>query len=324
MMKLAPLLCVVAFLSGGCAGISIQPDDPAAEAQARVLDEMVEARQDRQDARAESPQAEPGPDMASLIQEGDVQRRGGEVAQALWSYLKAHDLDRSDPEPLLRIASIHIHGDPERAAAIFRKLDREHPDSATAKTGLGLVYVAQGDEAAAETALREALQREPDFPAAHNALGLVLDRQGNPSEGRPHFVRASELQPRSYVPLNNLGVSFLKTQENERAVAVLQRASLVEHRDPAVFNNLGVGLARLGRFEQALAAFRRAGPEHAAWNNLGTVRLERGELDAAILAYEQALLAAPIDDRLEILRNLEFATRKRTEESDAAPAAPAP
>ena len=86
---------------------------------------------------------------------------------------------------------------------------------------------------------------------------------------------------------------------------------LIERRDPAVFNNLGVALGRLDRFDEALQAFRRAGPEHVALNNLAFVQRERGLVFEAIESYEKALLAAPPDDRLEILRNLDLATKER-------------
>jgi Flp pilus assembly protein TadD len=249
--------------------------------------------------------------LPSLLARGDALLTAGDPSRALITYLKAHDLDLGHPAPLLRIASLHLPREPDRSVAIFQELASREPAAPGPKTGLGLARVAQGDYAAAEILLRQALDVEPDYPAALNALGLVLEQRNAHEEARQRFTRAAELQPLSYVPLNNLGVSYLTNHDDHRAEEALRRASLLEHRDPVVFNNLGIALGRIGRFEDALEAFRRAGPEHAAWNNLGFVHYERREVGAAIEAYEKALLASPIDDRLEILRNLDLAIAVR-------------
>lgn len=312
MLRCAAFVVWVVMSSSGCALFSARSLDPTAQANAALAEEIARSRAARTAADSGQELAEaPPPTVQSLIAEGNDKLVSGDPGRALWSYLKAHDLDRSDPAPLLRIASLHLPKEPERSFAIFEEMAAREASSPGPKTGLGLAFVAQGDYAAAEMALRQALDLDPDYPAALNALGLVLEQRNEHEEARQRFERAAELQPRSYVPLNNLGVSYLATHDDVRAQVVLRKASLLEHRDPAVFNNLGVALGRTGKFDAALEAFRKGGPEHAALNNLGFVHLERDEVGLAIAAYEKALLAAPLDQRLPILRNLEIANARK-------------
>ncbi len=308
MRRFVTTCSLVVALGTGCANLAITPADPVAQANAALAEEIARSRAARGEAGSGQELKEaPPPTIPSLLAEGDRQVLTGDSAGALWSYLKAHELDLGDPAPLLRIASLHLPREPERSSAIFEHLAAQEPASAGPKTGLGLAHVARGDYAAAEMTLRQALDIDQDYPAALNALGLVLEQRNAHDEARQRFERAAELQPRSYVPLNNLGVSYLATHDDVRAQNVLRRASLLEHRDPAVFNNLGVAYGRTGKFKEALEAFRKGGPEHVALNNLGFVHFERGELGDAIEAYEKALLVAPLDDRLPILRNLDVA-----------------
>jgi len=306
-------LIAVVLINVGCATSGVGQSDPSRKVQAEILEQIVREQEARRELQGMAFEDPPPETVESYLSEGDGLRNAGDAARALWVYLKAHELDISDPRPLVRIAELHLGPDPERAVEIFSHLARQNDGCAAPLTGLGLAHLAQGDGAAAERVLRRALELDPDFPAAHNALGIVLEQRAAHDEARIHFARAIALQPSSYEPLNNLGASYLATRENAQALRTLERAALLEARDPAVFNNLGVALGRLGRHDEAFKAFLRAGPEYAAWNNMGWVRYEQGDYSAAISAYERALLVARGEQRLEILRNL-LITRKALEQ----------
>jgi Flp pilus assembly protein TadD len=306
-------LIAVALANLGCATSGVGQSDPAREVQAEILEQMVREQEARRELQGTTFEDPPPQTVVGYLKEGDGLREAGETPGALWVYLKAHALDRSDPRPLLKIATLHLRAEPERAVAIFSHLAERNDGSAAPLTGLGLAHVAQGDGAAAEMALRRALDIDPDFPAACNALGIVLEQRAAHDEAREYFEHAIALQPSSYEPLNNLGASYLATRDNARALHALQRAALLDARDPAVFNNMGIALGRLDRYDEALEAFLRGGPEHAAWNNMGWVRYEQGQYAAAVSAYERALMAARGEARLGVLRNL-LAAKKALEQ----------
>lgn len=306
---------VVGVLLVGCASL------PGSRTGARAFDpalqeQLIRQRQER--ASAEAPPAAAGPSgVEDRLRRGDGLRRDGAAAAAMWSYLQAHELDPSAPEPIARMASLHLQVDPERAEALFHELLEEHPEGGAAHTGLGLVRIERHDWAGAREALETALRSSPRSAVAHSALGVCLDRLGEPAEARRAYLRAIELAPRFYEALNNLGVSYLTTGEFDAAAEVLRRAARQQARDPAVHNNLGLALGRLRRYDDALAAFRRAGEEQAARNNLGYVSYLNGDYQRAIAEYERALLASG-GQRLQVLRNLRVAKRAQRESDPSA------
>jgi Flp pilus assembly protein TadD len=300
----------------GCASLpwNDSPEDEGAD----MVRELRELREARSQADAASP---PEPDtgtVASHMEAGDRHRRAGEDARALWSYLRAHSLDRDDPQPLQRIAGMHLEGDPMRAEAIFRELVHRDPDSLLARTGLGIALIARG-----KWQLQQTVNGNGGLPISHDALGVTLEHLGRADEAQAQFRRAAELQPMSHVPWNNLAVSLLAAGKPEESVAVLQRAVQLEERDPSVWNNLGLALGKLGQYEDALTAFRRAGSERAAFNNLGLVQEMNGDCRTALRTYERALHAeGPPEERRAVMRNARSCKPSPSAIADSSPDVP--
>ena len=291
-------------------------DEPAA---AERLEEL-RASQARERATELVPAAAEPARLEEHLARGDAQREKGDHPRALWAYLLAHRLDRSDPRPIARIGTLHLTREPERAEAIFRELVHREGDSAIARTGLGLALLARSAWSEAVVELTRAIDEDEALAAAHNALGVALDQLERAEDARTHYRRAAELQPRGHEPLNNLGVSLLAGGAYAEAAAAFEAAARIEPRDAAVWNNLGVARGRLGQYEAALTAFRRAGDERAAQNNLGWVHYLNGDYDGALAAYERALHAAGRpEDRLPVLKNARAAQAAKTESAPAKP-----
>jgi Flp pilus assembly protein TadD len=299
------LLGLLPLLSG-CASIGSMLGQESGAFDAKVQAELIRKQQEARAATA-VPVDELEPESLEFrLLAGDEHRLVGEYANAMWSYLKAHELDPEDTAPILRMASLHLMADPDHAEKIFLDLVAKYPERGAAYTGLGLVRIARHDWEGARDALIRAVARSPRSALAHSALGVCLDRTGDHDEARQAYQRAVALHPDSYEALNNLGVSYLTTGDFAGAEEALRRASTQQSRDPAVFNNLGLALGRLERYDEALEAFRQAGPEQAARNNLGYVAYLNGNYGRARAEYELALLARG-DQRLEVLRNLQVA-----------------
>jgi Flp pilus assembly protein TadD len=302
-----------ALVLAGCSlfGGSQAPDDNAA-----LLEQMREIQAERHTADKGSP-APKEPTLEDRLREGDRLRQSGDLARALWAYLRAHAIDPEDPRPRARIGAVRLQIDPKRAEDIFRELSKSTGGSALARTGLGLALIARQQWAPAIVELRAAVEKDGRLAVAHDALGVALERSGDVAGARESYRRAASLSPRSHEPLNNLGVSYLRTGEFGAAASALDAAARIEPRDPAVSNNLGLALGRLRRYDDALSAFRRAtSSEQAALNNLGYVRYLNGDYGGALEVYERALLApGTSEQRLSVLRNLRAA--KRAQEGGA-------
>lgn len=275
------MVVACALAAGGCASDGAQ--------QRELLRELQEEQAERNAAAprlAESDTAS----FASLLRDGDEFRDQGDLASALWSYLQAYRLDRTNLQAIVRIGGIHLSQDAAKAEEIFEALLKQEPESADALTGLAIARCGAGNPAAAIDLLRLAVKLEPRHAPALNTLGVLLDQRGEHAEARQLFEQAWNVQPRSHVPLNNLGLSFLATDELDRAVAEFSRAAQLGPRDATTQNNLGLALARVGRENEALAAFRRAGPEQAALNNMGFAAYKNRDFERALAWYEKALL----------------------------------
>ena len=307
-------LLLLGLLLSGCAHDSrSQPQQRALEAA-----QAEEIRRQRLRAAAQAKPIEPKPQtVKERLRKGDVLRRDGAYAAAMWTYLKAHEVDPKDPEPTARMASLHLLVEPDLAETIFRELTESHPESGAAHTGLGLALIARHDWLDAREVLTRAIRINSRSAVAHSALGVVLDRLGEHTAAREAYTRATTLQPRYYEALNNLGVSYLATEEFAAAAKALRRASLQQDGDPAVFNNLGLALGRMERYGAAFDAFQRAGSEQAARSNLGYVCFLNGDYERAVAEYERALLVGG-DQKLLVLRNL-LAAQRAEKDLDAFP-----
>lgn len=98
------------------------------------------------------------------------------------------------PPPRERVASLiqdglvaARNGEIETAAAAFRKASDIDPAAAEAWTNLGVVLIRSGDEARGVEAFRRALRAVPGHLEAHRNLAVALDRQGRGTEAARHY-----------------------------------------------------------------------------------------------------------------------------------------
>jgi Flp pilus assembly protein TadD len=76
-----------------------------------------------------------------------------------------------------------------RAAAIglLQKALELRPGDAGTWNALGVVLVAEGDNARGGNAFSKALRLNPNYAEAHRNLAVVLDRQGRSHEAAAHY-----------------------------------------------------------------------------------------------------------------------------------------
>jgi diguanylate cyclase len=159
---------------------------------------------------------------------------------------------------------------------------------------------------------------------ALNRAGLTYEELGDPARGEPLMLRALEIareiegQEEMFSALNNLASNLLhaaKSQQGELARATLLRArqyglealTLAEasgnaHRQAVCLGNLANAQTALGDYAQALSYIERQaglaqqngyrGMALTALSNRAELERHRGDLDAAIRLFNQALAAA--------------------------------
>jgi len=193
-----------------------------------------------------------------------------------------------------------------------------------------------------EALLEKELQRRVFTGFAFDELVRIFKREGRYERLAALCERAVAAQPDDYALLGDLGEAYLKTGESDRAAGIFRRMTAMEPEDAMAFCRLGNALAAGGDLDGAEAACRRAAeiePLSAAsycerlaavFNErghreravrmaarcieinaaepayhllIGDILIARGDIEAAIAAYERAAslrpeCAAPYANRL--------------------------
>jgi type IV pilus assembly protein PilF len=165
---------------------------------------------------------------------------------------------------------------------------------------LGTSLLQQGD---VQAALREYLQAETDdddLPQVHNALGLLYAYSiHRPQEAEEQFKKALALDKEFSDARNNLGTLYLSRGRYAEAAQQFEQALRNPLYRDRVFaeSNLGLALFKAGQQEKGLQRIEAAlamNPKYCqGWRQLGTLRSERGELDAAREAFEKYAASCP-------------------------------
>ena len=101
----------------------------------------------------------------------------------------------------------------EAAQKQLEPLVETAPDSFQINELLGLVYVAQGEQAKANRFLAKAVRLNPTVTEARTALATNLLALQRADEAEIHFRKAVELNPRAYDTNNNLGEFYIRLGE---------------------------------------------------------------------------------------------------------------
>ncbi|MGE5492738.1 MAG: XrtA/PEP-CTERM system TPR-repeat protein PrsT [Actinomycetota bacterium] len=216
------------------------------------------------------------PDLLNAL--GRAQQAGKDYQQALATYGKWAALDRSSPEPYLRMADIHLangnreaavgslkkslelapiapvairlHGvlqgqgeaEAERFAAAWLK---DHPKDASFLYYLGDQALVKKDYDTASRHYKAALEIQPDNAAVLNNLAWVAGRQKSPLAVQ-YAERANRLAPNQPAMMDTLAMLLIDKGESKRALELLRRAVELAPNAPQIRLNLAKALIRAG------------------------------------------------------------------------------
>lgn len=149
--------------------------------------------------------------------------------------------------------------------------------------------------------LDRAIALDPGFAPAHADRGALAYKAGDYESAVEHYARAAELEPDNARAHLCLGIAQRQQGDFEAGIASQRRALAIDPEFAGAHYNLGVALAERDP-EAAIEAFEaavRVAPSYSlAWHNLGTLRMQRGELKEAIAAFEGAVKASPKTTRM--------------------------
>lgn len=161
------------------------------------------------------------------------------------------------------------------------------------------------DDAGAIALLRGHLSKHPGAVTERRLLVRLLGASGDMAAAEREAAElAARLPKDSPVPWIELGHALELGHRYDEALAAYDRAAAVAPADPAGPRAGGTRAARWGELEAALPrleeALRRDPGDAGVWHALGLVRLHRGDVAGARVAYESGLVAnsAALENRV--------------------------
>ena len=137
--------------------------------------------------------------------------------------VRAHDLDPSNPLPLLILAdNFQKVGENEKAIQAYRAILINHPANAEVSYRLGKLQASLGRDAEAMETLVAGLEHSPKEPRLLNVIGVLKDQEGDHSTAQFYYRESLTQDPNNASVENNLGLSLALSGQASEAVALLE------------------------------------------------------------------------------------------------------
>jgi len=161
----------------------------------------------------------------------------------------------------------------------------------------------------------------PNDAGAHNNLGVVYYNKGLYAEAITHFEKALELDPRMQVAERNVQIAYFHTGYFERLVAELRERLKHVPDDYEAHDRLARAYYYGGDHATAIEEWRKAASVHQDFGTrlrLARAEQQRGDLDAAHVEIQQALMLEPNNARAHLMRGeILYQTGNTMEAKDA-------
>jgi TolB-like protein/Flp pilus assembly protein TadD/DNA-binding winged helix-turn-helix (wHTH) protein len=195
--------------------------------------------------------------------------------------LRAGNMDGSLGAVQLALGDLYrASGDQPRAREHYLRAEADPAARAQALAGQAKSFAAEGDATQALALFDQALRASPDDAHLHAELGFQRYLAGDVDGAIESLRRSSELRPDSAHVWSTYGSLLAAGGRNDEAIVALERSLAIEPIE-AVLNNLGTLRMQSGDLAGAARHYRQAvelnpnNPE--LWGNLGDVLALAGE-----------------------------------------------
>ena len=241
---------------------------------------------------------------AHYEQLGLIRRYEGCRLEAMAAFRQALMLATNREEATLwrHVGEVHVDlFEWDKAIEAFRNTLRVRPNDATAHLALGRIYTDRNDPERALVELRAALEISPAIAGLHAALGRAYRAAGNPEAAIDILTKGIERDSSDQESRYLLGQTLLaagRTREGRQALHDYQQLQERIEQTNTLFE-AAVGRAQAGDLAEAEKAIREAlgrAPRYApALQILGTVLLNRGNVQQAVETFRQSLTGNPLN-----------------------------
>ena len=197
------------------------------------------------------------------------------------------------PDALYRdAAAASERGDLAQAIALYKQLVELQPDSAEARTNLGVVLAHAGNYDEAILQYKEALRRAPKNPVIQLNLALAWYKQANFDEAAAELERLRQVHPENRQSLYLLADCYLRMGKNHETITLLEPDYEHASDDRAVDYALGMALIADGQKQKGAAVIDRILKDGSTAESdllIGAVQLSAGDHRAASITLRRAL-----------------------------------
>ncbi len=254
---------------------------------------------------------------------GRIHLRNGELEKARREFQQALGLDPRNSDALLNLASIQrAEGKTADAELLVQRALQVDPNSIAALSQLAEIRRDAGDLDEALRLFEEALAIDDSLPFLHLGYGDLLQRAGRFEPAEAAFRTVLQLEPDSFKARYNLGVTAARQGRVDEAVTLYQEALEVGPKHPEAvlaWNNLGAVFLDRGEIPKAKDYFEKAvasaGGHLEARYNLALVLLDAGKTEEAIGHLERAAAVAPNHQQVNVRLGLAYLNAGRGQDA---------
>ena len=188
--------------------------------------------------------------VGQLLRYCETMRSNGKLVTAAALCERAHQIEPTNPKPLMALAQVLLDmGETEAAAESYRTILRAAPTHVEARYALGKIYVAQKKYDLALTAFRVAVRHNPADARLYNALGVANELLGAHAYAQEAFRAGLVVAPEDVSLRNNLGLSLVLSGDYEQGLAMLNDVAGDAEANRTSYENLqyAQGLADAAR-----------------------------------------------------------------------------
>ncbi|HVN21693.1 MAG TPA: tetratricopeptide repeat protein [Dongiaceae bacterium] len=204
---------------------------------------------------------------------------------------------QQSPEELYNAASsAYDRGEVARAISLYEQFLRIRPDSAAARSELGIALVHEGRYAEGIAQYQEALRLDPENSAARLDVAIAWYKQGEFEKAARELETLRRKHSEDRQSLYLLSDCYLRLGRNADVVALLEPSYEVNPEDLALDYALGTALIRQGQIaqsERVIDHILKKGDSAEANLLMGAAQFERGDYKSASTSLRSALNVNP-------------------------------
>ena len=236
-----------------------------------------------------------------LISEGNQANdllQSGKAAEAAAVYRRMLEQDPQSAWTSYNLAlALEAMNDSKGARDALERAASLDPKAAIARAELGQLELAAGDLPAAQKWLEAALDLEPQLVGARGNLAMVYASKGDLASAEKLLSQALEDDPKYREGHLNLGLILAQQGRISDAEQELNQAVALAPQDPGTLSTAGKALAQMGKLSESIALLRKVAelaPDLAAAHlDLALALADSYDLPGALVETSAAVRLAP-------------------------------